>query len=1391
MTGIDRKKIQVSVISATYNRAHLLGELLEQWKKVDENTKYEYELIFSDDESNDNTLDFLKNYTGLPLVVLENSHGGAGKARNHAVKVAKGELIIFTGDDIFPEIDFINKHFEYYKENGSKYATLGRIEWRHGIENTYLMKHITEIGCEQFGFVGLAPYSKADFRHFYTSNISIASSELAQMDRIFDTTFNKYGFEDIELGYRLYKNGVNIFYAPDILAYHDHVYNSVKKFCTRQITAGEQLAVFKYLHPEMTADEIKVDIDGFFKGYEEYNKHSHFDLIGLIGILGIKLAMPITRWLEAIIKKYDLFAVKTLCSKLFSLIFVVYFYAGLAYGLESGKSVNRNKLFRYAFHYVYHGYIQLFYSENTNFTEENSIQIKTAGKRKIHTNINLEKNGIRRLRIDPLNKECIVKNLSVNAMLTNGKVVSVKFNFSNSTKTNNLNFIGVSDPILVSDILPDDIKGVTIQFELYHLFARDVIRKSKKILKHILKCFKKLPHLLKGPPTQRVIPSLYNNEINNIPLAESIWIRIDNLNNEHIQKYRNVCKSLLPMVVISEMPCNLEGHYRPYTYAPQNSLTAMDEMQFLNAAFCLVRNQYDFVLVSNDLDYYPNIYAPSLKDALIFPSTIRSAEVFARASTPAIGKFIRIKGIRNCENILNVNEFFKLTNCSSDGIIRRNTNTTLNEVNICFDNIIKKKKPIILVLPVFMAVGGVERNTVEVMRRLSEKFDFVIITYEHHSKNHGSLFHQIYGICKAFFDFSEISFFSQYLENLARLKYAYNPDAVWIPNSNPWYFDNLPALRGIFCDIPMIAQDVYDEIVGWIAHYDRPGVKSYDRYIAINSKIKERFIDKYGINEDQIDLIYPAIDVDKLMTVNVESFSREVTLKNYGLDPKKQYFAFIGRVTEQKQPLKFIELAVKAMKQYNNVEFIMVGNGDLNDKVEEEINRLSIKDQFHRIKYIEQIYSFTKAIDGLIITSIYEGLPIVSIEAMCVGTPIMSTDVGDVKLFIERFKMGVVSKSFEIDDIENAFDEFFTNLKTYKENTRKSMSENISFFSSQRAAELTEHSIYTGMRKYACPKGISVEDENKKPLVSVIIPSYNHEKYIKQAVESVLCQTYENLELIVIDDGSIDHSCEIVSKIKDNRLTFINQENKGAHNAINRGLNMARGEYLAILNSDDVFHPDRLRQCVNTLEKSKDILLVCTYIEIINANGISQGIKMAWRNMEPWQLKDRSRSYAVTNDFAKNLLSSNFISTTSNMIFRREVFEKIGGMRNLRYAHDWDFALRVVKLGKCAIIEKPLIQYRIHDSNTISKGRKHMLFEICWMYATHLPKLVKDFVFESDAHKDLEMLFNSTNLQGNDKLVWVMISYFEAQKQKGVLEPEIEFLENVVLRESLFEYIKE
>jgi glycosyltransferase involved in cell wall biosynthesis len=251
------------------------------------------------------------------------------------------------------------------------------------------------------------------------------------------------------------------------------------------------------------------------------------------------------------------------------------------------------------------------------------------------------------------------------------------------------------------------------------------------------------------------------------------------------------------------------------------------------------------------------------------------------------------------------------------------------------------------------------------------------------------------------------------------------------------------------------------------------------------------------------------------------------------------------------------------------------------------------------------------------------------------------------------------------------------------------------------------------------------------PLVSVVIPSYNHGRYIAAAVRSVLEQSLHDLELIVVDDGSHDDSLAVLAKFDDRRMRVVAQQNRGAHAAINAGLDLAQGEFLAILNSDDVYHRERLAALVSELRSDPRRGLAASHLEIIDAQGVVTGVKHGYRDLSPYALPHPERSFRAGDDLRHALTTENYLATTSNFVFTRELWRTLHEFRPLRYAHDWDFALRAARCSEIVLLPRPLLQYRIHGANTIRERGALLAFESCWCMVTHLPMILRDALSES------------------------------------------------------------
>ena len=216
--------------------------------------------------------------------------------------------------------------------------------------------------------------------------------------------------------------------------------------------------------------------------------------------------------------------------------------------------------------------------------------------------------------------------------------------------------------------------------------------------------------------------------------------------------------------------------------------------------------------------------------------------------------------------------------------------------------------------------------------------------------------------------------------------------------------------------------------------------------------------------------------------------------------------------------------------------------------------------------------------------------------------------------------------------------------------------------------------------------------------VSIVIPLYNHERFIVKTLESVYRQSVKPKEVIVVDDGSQDASLSIAHQVAQSHPETIiwSHPNQGAHYTINAGIHRATGEFIAILNSDDLFHPERLAQCLALLDADQQLIAVCTGISFIDDHG--DAIQNSWY--------EQARSfYDQIGDLSLALINGNFLMTTSNLLVRRSVFAELGYFSALRYTHDLDFFLRLLLHGKQIHFDNtPLLTYRMHASNTISEG---------------------------------------------------------------------------------------
>jgi len=221
--------------------------------------------------------------------------------------------------------------------------------------------------------------------------------------------------------------------------------------------------------------------------------------------------------------------------------------------------------------------------------------------------------------------------------------------------------------------------------------------------------------------------------------------------------------------------------------------------------------------------------------------------------------------------------------------------------------------------------------------------------------------------------------------------------------------------------------------------------------------------------------------------------------------------------------------------------------------------------------------------------------------------------------------------------------------------------------------------------------------------ISVVIPAYNHENYIGPAIDSVLSQTYQDFELIIVDDGSTDKTADVIKGYSDKRIHYYYQENQDAFNTINRGMDLANGEYISILNSDDVYTPDRFQRLLDVQQKTGAQCLFSDVIPISDAGEEFVGPDFGWN---VWHRKNRD-FFKESGDLYCAFLKGNFMVTTSNLFMTKSAAKKVGKFCSLRYLHDYDFIFRMMLAFPDQVhylAGEKLLYYRIHDGNTLGEA---------------------------------------------------------------------------------------
>lgn len=248
------------------------------------------------------------------------------------------------------------------------------------------------------------------------------------------------------------------------------------------------------------------------------------------------------------------------------------------------------------------------------------------------------------------------------------------------------------------------------------------------------------------------------------------------------------------------------------------------------------------------------------------------------------------------------------------------------------------------------------------------------------------------------------------------------------------------------------------------------------------------------------------------------------------------------------------------------------------------------------------------------------------------------------------------------------------------------------------------------------------------PKISIILPTYNGKKYLKQSVESIFAQTYTNWELILVDDCSTDGTDTIVDQCvqADSRVRSIhNKENKKLPKSLNIGFSMAKGEYFTWTSDDNIYMPDALAIMMDYLDSHPDIYMVCCNMQIIDENG---------------NVIDIADNYSTKKMYVHNCLGACFM-------YRKEVHTKVGNYdEQLFCVEDYDYWLRILEeFGQIVRINKILYKYRRHEHSLTELRQKQISDQLTRMRVRYIDRIFK--VLDKDNKQLCRIYYEMINSQ--------------------------------------------
>lgn len=338
--------------------------------------------------------------------------------------------------------------------------------------------------------------------------------------------------------------------------------------------------------------------------------------------------------------------------------------------------------------------------------------------------------------------------------------------------------------------------------------------------------------------------------------------------------------------------------------------------------------------------------------------------------------------------------------------------------------------------------------------------------------------------------------------------------------------------------------------------------------------------------------------------------------------------------------------------------------------------------------------------DGFVLPSVVasdgdmEGIPVALMEAMAVGSPVVSTRHSGIPELIEHEVSGLLAAERDVGDLARQLERLMRDVEGRATRARAARRTVEADFDQRRLDDDLErllHRVAHGTPEIATAPA-AASRTMREPLVSVVVPTFNRARTLRTAVESILAQSYANLEVLIVDDGSTDATPQIVAALNDPRVRYIRQPNGGAASARNRGMREAKGELIGFLDSDDEWLPEKLERQVALIRRSPENV------------GLFYTGALTCRSKGPEFIEAPvHRGYVF-----REMLLRNAIHSACGVVIRREVIETVGYFdETLPAIEDFDYWTRIARFYAFDYIRDPLVVYNDQSDDPIERRSRN------------------------------------------------------------------------------------